>query len=89
MCRSQINITKFFICAVQLITNVDFDKQFQSRYSIEFNVRGTLSLSDDSGFGKNVIMFGVDNSSSQHDDIKKKIYQFLVNVQQINDMILQ
>ena len=39
-------------------------------------------LSDDSGFGKNVIIFGADMSSSAHIDNKKKDILFLVKVQQ-------
>lgn len=37
-----------------------------------FDVRGTFSLSNGSRFGKNVVIFGVDMSSSSHIDNKKK-----------------
>ena len=33
-----------------------------------------FSLSDGSGFGENVIIFGVDNSSFRYDDKKKQRY---------------
>ena len=33
-----------------------------------------ISISDGSGFGKNVIIFGADTSSSVHVDNKKKIF---------------
>ena len=46
--------------------NADPDSYSYSRYGIGFNARGRSSLSEGSGFGKNVIIFGVDNSSSVH-----------------------
>ena len=58
--------------AVKLIKNVDFDKYKYSAYSIVFDVNGTFSLSNDGGFGKNAIIFGVDMSSFVHIDNKKK-----------------
>ena len=33
-----------------------------------------ISISDGSGFGKNVIIFGADTSSSVHVDNKEKIF---------------
>ena len=39
-----------------------------------FDTHGTFSLSDSSGFGKNIILFGVDNSSSVHAYKRKKDY---------------
>ena len=53
--------------AVKLTKNEYPDKYSYSGDDIWFNTRGTFSLSDGSGFGKNVITFGVDNSSSAHD----------------------
>ena len=43
-----------------------------SGYGIGFDACGSFSLSDDSGFGKNVLIFGSDMSSSVHIDNKKK-----------------
>ena len=45
--------------------NIDLDKYASSGYSIEFGLRPEFSLSDGS-VGKNVIIFGVDMSSSVH-----------------------
>ena len=50
----------------------DADKYFFSRYGIGFDTRQTFLLSDGSGFGKNVIIFGVNNSSSVQTDNKEK-----------------
>ena len=43
-----------------------------SRYSIGFGGRRRFSLSAGSEFGKNVIIFGVDMSSSRHVNNRKK-----------------
>ena len=43
-----------------------FDKYKHSGYGIGFDARGSFSLSDGSGFGKNVIMFDAVLSSSMH-----------------------
>ena len=43
-----------------------------SGYIIGFNARGTFSLSDGSGIGKNVIIFGDDISSLMHFNDKRK-----------------
>ena len=45
-------------------TNPDPDKYIFSDYDIRFDESEILSLSVGSGFGKNVIIFGVDISSS-------------------------
>ena len=55
-----------------LTKNVDPDKKFYSEYGISFDARGTFSLQN-SGFGKNVIIFSADKSSSLHVDNKKYI----------------
>lgn len=52
--------------------NGDFDSYAYSGYGIGSNVSRTFSLLDGSGFGKNVIMFGIDKSSSHHADNRKK-----------------
>ena len=57
---------------VKLTKNFDFDKYKYCGYDIGFNVNGTFSLSNGSGFGKNVIIFGVDMNSSVRIDNKKK-----------------
>ena len=45
--------------------------QILSGYGIGFDTQGCFSLSDISGFGKNVIIFGDDNSSSKYADNRK------------------
>ena len=57
--------------AVTFAKNVDIDKHQNSGYGIGFNGRGSFSFPGD-GFGCNVIIFGVDMSSSIHVDNKKK-----------------
>ena len=53
--------------AVSLTKNVDNE---YSGYGIGFYRKGTFSFGN--GFGKNIIIFGVDMSSSQHIDNKTK-----------------
>ena len=52
--------------------NADIDNYKYSGYYIRFNMKGTFSFPS-GGFGKNVITFGVNMSSSIHVD-KKKIF---------------
>ena len=54
--------------AVSLAKNNDIDKY--SGYGIEFDRKGKFSVGNE--FGGNCIIFGVDMSSSVHDDNKKK-----------------
>ena len=49
---------------------------FYSGYGIGTDRRGHFSFPD-SEFGQNVLIFGVDMSSSTHIDNKKKTYKFL------------
>ena len=46
--------------AVKLTKNTDFNKYKYSGYGIGFDAPRSFSLSDGSGFGKNVIIFDVD-----------------------------
>ena len=57
-------------CAVKVIKNVDHGKYSYFGCGISFDVLWTFSLPN-SGFGKNVIIFGADMSSSVHVDYKK------------------
>ena len=57
---------------VKLTKNADFDKYKYSGYGTRFDARGSFSLSEGSGFGKNVIMFGADMILPVHIDNKKK-----------------
>ena len=57
--------------AVILTKNADIDKYGYSGYGIGFDRRSSFSFPG-GGFGQNVIIFGVDMSSSAHIDNKKK-----------------
>ena len=53
-----------------MIKDTDIDKFWFSGYGIGFDRRSSFSFPG-SGFGSNVIIVGVDMSSSVHDDNKK------------------
>ena len=55
--------------------NADIDKYGYSGYGIGFDRKSAFSFSK-IRFGQNVIIFGVDMSSSAHIDNKKKTYWF-------------
>ena len=57
--------------SVKFTKNADIDKYKYSGYGIGFHRHGTFSFPS-GGFGCNVIIFGVDMSSSVHVDNKKK-----------------
>ena len=57
--------------AVTLTKNVDIEKYGYSGYGTRFDRRGSFSFLG-SGFGQNVLIFGVDVSYSAHIDHKKK-----------------
>ena len=59
--------------AVTLTKTADDEKYGYSGYGIGFDRRGSFSFPG-CGFGQNVIVFGVDMSSSIHIDNKKKTY---------------
>ena len=59
--------------AVTLIKNADIEKYGYSGYGIGFDRTGSFSFPGD-GFGQNVLICGVDMSSSTHIDNKKKTY---------------
>ena len=54
--------------AVKLTKNTDIDQCKYSDYGIGFDTCKNVSLSDGSGFGKNVIIFVADMSSYVHVD---------------------
>ena len=56
--------------AVRLIKNADIDRYKHTGYGIGFDRRGPFTLAN--GSGENVMIFGVDMSSSVHVDKKKK-----------------
>ena len=59
--------------AVSLAKNADIDKYKYSGYGIGFDRKGSFSFPG-TGLGRNVIIFGVDMSSSTKFDNKKKIF---------------
>ena len=61
----------FIWCAVTLTKSADIDKYGYSGYGIRFDRRSSYSFPG-GGFGQNIIIFGVDISSSAHIDNKKK-----------------
>ena len=63
---------------VKLTKHVDVDQYKYSGYGIGFDRKVFYSIGDE--IGRNVIIFGVDMSSSSFIDDKKKTFQFLVRV---------
>ena len=59
--------------AVTLTKNTDIEKYGYSGYGIGFDRRGSFSFPG-GGFGQNILILGVDMSSSVHIDNKKKTY---------------
>ena len=57
---------------MKITKNADPDKHGYSGYGIEYDARSQFSLLKGS-LTKNVINFGIDNSSSVHVEIKRKI----------------
>ena len=57
--------------------NADTGNSSYSGYGIEFVARGFFSISNNSGIGQNVIIFGADMASSAHIDNKKKDFLIL------------
>ena len=62
--------------AVRLVKNADIDKCKYSGYGTRFDMKETFSFPN-GGFGKNVIIFKVDMSSSVYFDNEKKDILFL------------
>ena len=68
----RFRIEKVLFGAVRLTKNASYDGHKYSSLGIGFDAGGFWLLLDGSGFGKNVIIFGADISSSAHIDNKKK-----------------
>ena len=66
--------------AVSLTKNADIDKYGYSGYGIRFDRHGRFSFPG-TGLGRNVLIFGVDMSSSTKTDKRKKYILFWVKVQ--------
>ena len=70
--NTDFTVGGFLIGAVKVTKNADKDIYGYSSYGIGFDAHSYFSLSNGE-FGKNVIIFGVDNNSSTHDDNKKAL----------------
>ena len=68
----KVTLGTFLFGAVKWTKNPDSDKYSCSRYVIVFDARGFFSVSSGDGFGKNVKIYRVDNSSSVHAGKRKK-----------------
>ena len=68
---SDPTLKKCLFGAVTLTKNANIEKYGYSGYGIGFDRRGSFSFPG-GGFGQNVLIFGVDMSSSAHIDNKKK-----------------
>ena len=64
-------LKNYLFGAITLTKNADIDKYRYSGYGIGFDRRSSFSFPG-GGFGQNVLIFGVDMSSSAHIDNKKK-----------------
>ena len=79
--RSPTNNLKFKNClfrATNIVKNGDKEKCVYSGYGITFDNGGSWSFDND--FDRNVIIFGVDNSSSSHSDNCKNNFLILGEV---------
>ena len=73
-----LRLKKIFFWLVKLTKNSDPEKFKYFGCGIGFDARGSFSLSNGSGFVKNVIIFGANMSSLVHTDNKKKYILVLV-----------
>ena len=60
---------------INIVKNSDREKYFCSGYRIAFDGKGSWSFNDD--FARNVIIFGIDKSSSSHTDNLKNDFLIL------------
>ena len=67
---SYLTLENCLFGAVKLTKHVDVDQYKYSGYGIGFDRKGSYSIGNE--VGRNVIIFGVDMSSSPHIDNKKK-----------------
>ena len=66
------NIRKLLFGAVKLVKKTNVDRNKYSEYGVAFDRRDASPVAN--GFDINVIIFGVDMSSSVHVDNKIKIF---------------
>ena len=70
---SDPTLKNYLFGAVTLTKNADIEKYGYSGYGIGFDRRSAFSFPS-GGFGRSVLIFGVDMSSSAHIDNKKKTH---------------
>ena len=68
---SSVTLQNYLFGAVKLTKNTDIDKYKYSGYGIGFDSRGSFSHPS-GGYGRNVIIFGADLSSSSHANNKTR-----------------
>ena len=68
---SSVTLQNYLFGAVELTKTADIDKYKYSEYGIGFDSRGSVSLPS-RGYGRNVIIFGADLSSSSHANNKTR-----------------
>ena len=66
----------YLLGAMKLTKNADPDKSGYNSYGNEFDAFSQCSLSNGE-WGKNVVIFGAENSSSTHTDYRKKDFIIL------------
>ena len=69
---SYLTLENCLFCAVKLTKHVNVDLNKYSGYGHGFNRKGFYSIGNETG--RSTIIFGVDMSSSQHTDNKKKTF---------------
>ena len=70
---SSVTLQNCLFGAVKLTKNADIDKCKYAGYGIGFDSRGSFSHPS-GGYGRNVIIFGADLSSSSHANNKRKYF---------------
>ena len=66
---NNFKIKNFLFGATNIVKNSDKEKYVHSQYGITFGSAGSLSFGTD--FARNVVILGVDNSSSSHANNRK------------------
>ena len=85
--NSDFTLVNCLFGSVKLTKNSDLDEYKYTGYGIGFDSRSEFSFTDGS-YGKNVILFGADMSSSVHVVNATKVYQFKAKHSEIKDYAL-
>ena len=75
---SKFTLGNSLFAAVKLTKNVNPDKYYYPGYGIGLGAYSLFSMSDNSGFGKIVLIFGTHMNSLCILTIRRKIFWFLV-----------